>query len=140
MKYCIGIDIAGRPRGCFDIALIAWDDVSIVHWASMPLGAVGNGYPVFDFEGIRIAAEQGNTDTIASLSLEIGNYVTSSLKTSIESLLHPFDLGCGDIAAIGIDSPSGFSRNTMRTWACNRKSSQSLWYRTKWELSGLPFK
>ncbi|MGO9952880.1 MAG: hypothetical protein ACLPN1_11820 [Dissulfurispiraceae bacterium] len=113
MKYCIGIDIAGAPGGCFDIALITWDEVSDVHWARMPLGAVGNGYPAFNFNEIKVAAEQGNTDTIASLSVKIGNYVTSSLKTSIEALLHPFRIDCRDIAAIGIDSPSGFSRNTM---------------------------
>jgi hypothetical protein len=107
-KLTLGIDIAGAPGRQFDLALINWEN-SEVFWERMPLGTRGKDYPTYDFNQIRIATADGDIEKIAELSYNIVRHVGERLRNSFNN----FNIILEDIDIIAIDSPSGFSRNTI---------------------------
>lgn len=107
-KLTLGIDIAGAPGRQFDLALINWEN-SEVFWERMPLGTRGKDYPSYDFNQIRTATADGDLEQIAEYSYNIVAHVGERLCNSFNNL----NIMLKDIDVIAIDSPSGFSRNTM---------------------------
>lgn len=106
-KVTLGIDIAGAPGRQFDLALVDWEN-SEVFWESMPLGA-GEDYASYNFSQIRTATADGDLHEIAALSYNIVDHVGKRLQKSFKNL----NIIPKDVDVISIDSPSGFSRNTM---------------------------
>ena len=116
--YRLGIDIAGAPGGNFHLSLINWGPEPHaspqIHWGLMHLPlTVADGYPDFDFPQIRAAASPGNIDMVADLSFPIYDFVRANLDVSVVNLCHAANIERNQITVVGIDSPSGFSRNTM---------------------------
>lgn len=116
--YSLGIDIAGRKGRNFDLALINWGPAPhatpIIHWAVLPLPANENaGYPNFNFPEILHAQEVGNINLIAQLSFPICDFVQLNLQEAVNALCNAAAIQIDQILAVGIDSPSGFSRNTV---------------------------
>ena len=79
-----------------------------VAWEAVPLGKLGTDFPTFQWPQIVSAAGQRNLSLVANLSFPIAEHVCLRLQAAFARLgVH------GAIDVFAIDSPSGFSRNTL---------------------------